>query len=415
MDINNNNNSFYYTPVSTESNTHINAVPWIEKYRPTNFDDIVLDPMNRNLFQNILNKNYFPNLLFYGTPGTGKTTTIINLINEYQKKYNNKAKGSIIHLNASDERGIDIIRNNINQFVKSNNIFETGCKFVILDEVDYMTKNAQQALKYLIQTTNNYVHYCLICNYISKIDEPLQNEFICIRFNHLPKKEIHSFIQSIAEKENLYLNDEIIETILDIYKSDIRSIINYIQLNHIYYNNSVDSKEKKDGSLCEKKEVDGCEKWIEKIIHVKIWKELHSLLFYPYTVSYSSNLEEKPNENVRECIILKTENINREPFDENIVYFIHEISLKYNMDIKNIILVYFNYIIRNSRFFLIGKPSSKEDELNGKQIDIITPEFLMLVETIVHNCHVKNEIVVAYFAIFIRKYFHKRTGEIIKT
>jgi len=418
--MNNNNEPVYDADGTSQINNHINAVPWIEKYRPTNFHDIVLDPMNRELFQNILNKKYFPNLLFYGTPGTGKTTTIINLINEYQKKYNQKAKGSIIHLNASDERGIDIIRNNINQFVKSNNIFESGCKFVILDEVDYMTKNAQQALKYLIQTTNNYVHYCLICNYISKIDEPLQNEFICIRFNHLPKKEIHSFIQTITEKENIHLNTEIIETILDIYKSDIRSIINYIQLNHIYYNSSIYFEEKVDGSLCEKKEMDGCEKWIEKIIHVRIWKELHSLLFYPYTVLYSTNTGDNPKDkdnhgNFREYIIPKREFINREPFDENIVCFIYEISLKYNMDLKNIILVYFNYIIRNSHYFLIGKPScdKREHEIKETQINIITPELLLLIETIVHNCHVKNEVVVAYFAIFVRKYFHKIACEII--
>ena len=110
------------TPIKT-------TIPWCEKYRPTHFDDIVLDPMNRQLFQNILDKGYFPNLLFYGPPGTGKTTTIINLINEYQLKYYGKSKGTVIHLNASDERGIDIIRNQINQFVKSKNLFEIGFKF----------------------------------------------------------------------------------------------------------------------------------------------------------------------------------------------------------------------------------------------------------------------------------------------
>ena len=100
------------------------SIPWVEKYRPTNFDDIVLDPINRRIFENILEKNYFPNLLFYGPPGTGKTTTIINIINEYQTRYNQKNKGTIIHLNASDERGIDIIRSQIHQFVKSKNLFE---------------------------------------------------------------------------------------------------------------------------------------------------------------------------------------------------------------------------------------------------------------------------------------------------
>ena len=90
-----------------------NNIPWVEKYRPTEFDNIVLDPMNRTIFNKILEKDYFPNLLFYGPPGTGKTTTIINLIHSYQKKHNQVSRGTIIHLNASDERGIDIIRNQI--------------------------------------------------------------------------------------------------------------------------------------------------------------------------------------------------------------------------------------------------------------------------------------------------------------
>ena len=125
---------------------------WVEKYRPHQFDDIVLDPLNRQILNNIIETSYFPNLLFYGPPGTGKTTTIINLINSYQTKLNNKNRDLIIHLNASDERGIDIIRNQINCFVNSKPLFNTGMKFVILDEVDYMTKNAQHALKYLLQT-----------------------------------------------------------------------------------------------------------------------------------------------------------------------------------------------------------------------------------------------------------------------
>jgi replication factor C subunit 3/5 len=164
------------------------SIPWVEKYRPTNFEEIVMDPVNSDLFQKIIQKEYFPHLLFYGPPGTGKTTTIINLIQEYQKKHSRINKENIIHLNASDERGIDIIRNQIFSFVRSNNLFEKGLKFVILDEVDYMTKNAQHALKYLLQTTHTAnVRFCLICNYISKIDSALKNEFTIVRFNQLPE------------------------------------------------------------------------------------------------------------------------------------------------------------------------------------------------------------------------------------
>ena len=132
-------------------NKNNEIIPWVEKYRPESFDDIVLDNSNRHILKNIIEQNYFPNLLFYGPPGTGKTTTIINLINLYQAKYNQQKKELVIHLNASDDRGIDIIRNQINQFVNSKGLFTTGIKFIILDEVDYMTKNAQNALKQLLQ------------------------------------------------------------------------------------------------------------------------------------------------------------------------------------------------------------------------------------------------------------------------
>jgi len=167
--------------------------PWVEKYRPTQFDDIVLDPLNKTLLENIITQNSFPNLLFYGPPGTGKTTTIINLINRYQEVYNQKNKGLMIHLNASDDRGIDVIRNQINQFVNTKTLFGNGMKFVILDEVDYMTKNAQQALKYLIQQYSNNIRFCLICNYISRIDNSLQNEFVRLKFCNLPKPQIINF------------------------------------------------------------------------------------------------------------------------------------------------------------------------------------------------------------------------------
>ncbi len=253
-----------------------NQIPWVEKYRPTQFDNIVLDEVNYKLFKNILNKNYFPNLLFYGPPGTGKTTTIINLINEFQEKHYKIDKNLVIHLNASDERGIDIIRNHIHQFVKTNNMFFSGLKFVILDEVDYMTKNAQQALKYLLQSCSPNVRFCLICNYISKIEESLQNEFICIRFNQLPKKDIFKFIKNISDNENLNLNEEIIETIQETYDSDIRSMINFIQLNQNFKNND----------------------WINQIMNNSILEKLHKLLL-DIAIKLKNNKNKKEKKNIK--------------------------------------------------------------------------------------------------------------------
>jgi replication factor C subunit 3/5 len=266
-------------------------IPWVEKYRPTNFDNIVLDPANRTLFTNIIANEYFPNVLFYGPPGTGKTTTIINLIREFQIKCNQRQQGTVLHLNASDERGIDIIRNQIQQFVKSNNMFESGLKYVILDEVDYMTKNAQQALKYLIQSSRYNVRFCLICNYISKIDASLKNEFICIRFNQLPKPEIYRFIKSVASNENIQLSDDVIASIQEMYNSDIRSMVNFIQLNQ------------------------KMENWTNSIISTVTWETLHTLFI-------------------------------RNDYTKTLT-FIQDTSVKYNIDKKSLIKKYFNYVIRN--------------------------------------------------------------------
>jgi len=205
------------------------TIPWVEKYRPKKFEDIVLDKNNKVLLENIITQNNFPNLLFYGPPGTGKTTTIINLINRYQTKYNQSKKGLKIHLNASDDRGIEIIRTQINQFVSTKSLFSNGVKFIILDEVDYMTKNAQQALRNLIQKYDFNVRFCLICNYISKIDSALQNEFIRLRFCQLPKKDISKFLKNIVKKEKLIISDTQLNSIQCQFKSDIRSMINFIQ------------------------------------------------------------------------------------------------------------------------------------------------------------------------------------------
>jgi replication factor C subunit 3/5 len=208
-----------------------NSIPWVEKYRPDNFDKIILSDENKNFLNQILKKDIFPNLILYGPPGTGKTTTIINIIRKYQEINNQKDNSLVMHLNASDDRGIDIIRNSIYSFVNSKNLFTKGLKFVILDEVDYMTKTAQLALKYLIQMNVSNVRYCLICNYISKIDQSLLTELILIRFNELPQDIIVEFLKVIIKNENLLLTIEDIKNVQQFYKSDIRSMINYIQNN----------------------------------------------------------------------------------------------------------------------------------------------------------------------------------------
>jgi len=304
--------------------------PLVEKYRPTQFDDIVLDPLNKVILKNIIETSYFPNLLFYGPPGTGKTTTIINLVNAYQEKLNNKNKELMIHLNASDERGIDIIRNQINLFVNSKPLFHSGVKFVILDEVDYMTKNAQQALRYLLQSYSTNVRFCLICNYISRIDEGLQTEFLRLRFNQLPQQDIINFLKNISNKEGLNINSSALQCIQKLYKSDIRSMVNFMQANQ----DILDSK--------------------FNIIDDDVWKKFCDKI------------------------------IGKNGFND-LVKYIQNISVAYNVDKKNIIKDFFNYIIR-------------------KRESIISNEFLNFVENIMHMQDCKNAYAINYSFIRMEKF-----------
>ena len=207
------------------------SIPWVEKYRPQSFEDIVLPETTRIILKSILSERDFPNILLYGPPGTGKTTSVLNIIKAYQKKYNEYGKDLVMHLNASDDRGIDVIRTQILSFVSSSSLFRNGHKFIVLDEVDYMTKNAQQALSYLVKSYRKNITFCLICNYSSRVDPGLQSEFLKFRFHQLPKDVIYDFLHNICQNEKIDIDKPQIENIISYYKSDIRSMINHIQLN----------------------------------------------------------------------------------------------------------------------------------------------------------------------------------------
>ncbi len=256
---------------------NIKTNTWTEKYRPTNLTSIVLEDNNRKLLEKILELKQIPNLLLYGPPGTGKTTTAINLIKEHQIKNKEKGKELIIHLNASDDRGIDIIRNQIYNFINTKTLFGNGLKFVVLDEVDYMTKSAQQALKSIIHSENNNVRFCLICNYISKIDKTLQKEFLKLHFNNFSREYIFSYLKNIIHSEKLDIHNKKIDEIINMFKNDIRSMVNFIQSNK----NDLKSSSIIDNSL-----------WNDVLQHIERIKELEQFDNYIYNILRKYNMNE---------------------------------------------------------------------------------------------------------------------------
>jgi replication factor C subunit 3/5 len=322
------------------------SMPWVEKYRPLCFDEIVLDPYNRIILSNILKTNYFPNLLFYGPPGTGKTTTIINLVNAYQSKLNMRNRGLMIHLNASDERGIDIIRNQINSFVSTKSMFGNGIKFVILDEVDYMTTNAQIALRYLLTSyTDNNVRFCLICNYVSRIDESLQTEFVRMRFNQLPENDILMFLMKIRDGEKLTLSDTNLVSIQRQFNSDIRSMINYMQTNQ-----------------------DNIQQI--NVITNDVWSQMTDLF-------------------IEADVIVNDGGSTKTNVDKLMDYF-RDVSETYCIEPRTIMKLYFYYIIRN-------------------RTEYVNPDFLNTVEHIIHLHNIRTEYIIQYFILNVRKYFMTHT------
>jgi replication factor C subunit 3/5 len=206
------------------------SIPWIEKYRPTSLDEISSHEQIINTLKNFIKSRDLPHLLFYGPPGTGKTSTILSCAKEL---YGNNIDIMVLQINVSEERGIEVVRNKILQFVQSKSfLFSENnklFKLVILDEADAMTPDAQAILRRIIEKYTVNARFCLICNYIKKINLALQSRCTIFRFSPIPDKAIEKRVRYIASQENLKLNDNIIDSMIDKSSGDFRKIINILQ------------------------------------------------------------------------------------------------------------------------------------------------------------------------------------------
>ncbi|MBT4135513.1 replication factor C small subunit [archaeon] len=199
---------------------------WTEKYRPKKFEGLVGQDDIVKKVQNLTNAMNIPHLMFAGPAGTGKSTLALITVKEL---FGLNWKENYLELNASDERGIDVVRQKVKDFARTKALGNVPFKVIFLDEADALTKEAQQALRRTMENYTNTCRFIMSCNYSSKIIDPIQSRCVIFRFKLLEKKDIEQRIKYIAEKENLTIDDKSIEALYESSEGDCRRVINLLQ------------------------------------------------------------------------------------------------------------------------------------------------------------------------------------------
>ncbi|XP_074588481.1 replication factor C subunit 4 isoform X1 [Curcuma longa] len=214
-------------PPSSSSSSIPYDVPWVEKYRPAKVSDIVGNNDAISRLEVIARDGNMPNLILSGPPGTGKTTSILALAHELLGPNYREA---VLELNASDDRGIDVVRNKIKMFAQKKVTLTPGRhKIVILDEADSMTSGAQQALRRTMEIYSNTTRFALACNTSSKIIEPIQSRCALVRFTRLSDQEILGRLMVVVEAEKVPYVPEGLEAIIFTADGDMRQALNNLQ------------------------------------------------------------------------------------------------------------------------------------------------------------------------------------------
>lgn len=199
---------------------------WTEKYRPRTLDEIVDQEEIVARLKSFVKAKNVPHCIFAGPPGTGKTTAALCLAHDL---YGENYREYIMELNASDERGINVIRETVKTFARTKPIGEVTFKLLILDEADNMTDDAQQALRRTMERYSETARFILIANYSGKIIEPIQSRCAPFRFTYLPAEAVAKRIRYICERENVEITDDGVEAILDLSGGDLRKTLNILQ------------------------------------------------------------------------------------------------------------------------------------------------------------------------------------------
>ena len=199
---------------------------WTEKYRPSKFDGLVGQDDILKRVHALTDSLNIPHLLFAGPAGTGKSTLALIVVKELFKE---NWKDNYLELNASDERGINVVREKVKSFARTKSLGLVPFKIIFLDEADALTPEAQQALRRTMENYSATCRFVLSCNYSSKIIDPIQSRCAIFRFKLLEKKDIEKVIRGIAEKEKLSISTEAIEILYEGSEGDCRRAVNLLQ------------------------------------------------------------------------------------------------------------------------------------------------------------------------------------------
>lgn len=215
-----------------EEKRTLEKLPWIEKYRPNDLNEIVSHDSIIDILNKFIKNKSFPHVLFYGPPGTGKTSTITACAKRLYGEYYDLM---VLELNASYDRGVETVRDKIKKFINAKNDFfgikeeKEIFKLVILDETDSMTVDAQAILKQIMEKYMKTVRFCLICNFIHKIEWALRSRCVRFRFSPLAPEQIKKKIKNIVKKENISITKDGIQTLIDRSRGDMRQVFNTLQ------------------------------------------------------------------------------------------------------------------------------------------------------------------------------------------
>ena len=199
---------------------------WTEKYRPSNFDEMVGQQEILKRVSSLVQALNIPHLLFAGPAGTGKSTLALIIVKELFK---DKWRENYLELNASDERGIDVVRQKVKDFARTKALESIPFKVIFLDEADALTKEAQHALRRTMESTARNTRFILSCNYSSRIIEPLQSRCAVFRFLPLQYDDVKKMISHVAQKEELKVDENAEKALFYVSEGDMRKALNILQ------------------------------------------------------------------------------------------------------------------------------------------------------------------------------------------